>query len=73
MNDDFWEELYKDIPEPLQPGEKTVTMMMEEIGNLDRKSMERQIAKWIAEGRLICVGERFTIGNNRAKAYKAAQ
>jgi hypothetical protein len=70
MNDEFWDELYKDIPLPLQPGEKTITMMMEEIGSLDRHSMDRQIAKWIVEGKLICVGERLTIGNNRAKAYK---
>jgi len=71
IEDGFWEELYKDIPLPLQPGEKTIAMMIEELGNnMDRKSMERQASKWIREGKLICVGDRLTIGNNRAKAYR---
>ena len=69
IEDGFWEELYKDIPLPLQPGEKTIAMMIEELG-IDRHSMDRQINKWIKEGKLICVGERLTIGNNHAKAYR---
>lgn len=71
MDDAFWKELYTDIPIPLQPGEKTIPMMMEEIGSsIDRHTMERQIKKWIEEGKLEYVGERITATGNRAKAYK---
>jgi hypothetical protein len=68
---DFWNELYKDIPEPLQSGEKTVNMMIEETGKeMNHHSMDKQIKKWVSDGKLICVGNRITVGGYRAKAYK---
>jgi hypothetical protein len=70
-DDSFWEELYKDIPIPLQPGEKTLPMMIEDIGRkIDHHTMTKQVDKWIEEGKLIFVGIRITNTGNIAKAYK---
>jgi len=69
-HDEFWDELYKDIPIPLQPGEKSIPMMMLENNVTGYHCMERQVKKWIKEGKLICVGERIGEEGHYVKAYR---
>jgi len=72
MNDDFWNELYKDVPVEIQEGEKTIRMMIEETGkNFMHTTMQLQINRWIKEGKLIYVGRRILPDGKIAKAYKA--
>ena len=69
-HDEFWDELYKDIPIPLQPGEKSIPMMMLENNVTGYHCMERQVKKWIKEGKLTCVGDRIGEANHYVKAYR---
>lgn len=72
-HDDFWEELYKEIPIPLQPGEKTIPMMIEELGrHCEHGTMDIKVKKWVAEGKLIFVGIRMTDSGRLSKAYRKA-
>jgi len=72
MNDAFWDELYADVPRPIQPGEKTIQMMIEDTGreDMDFKTMRRQVRVWVRAGRLVSVGNRIYNGK-LAEAYKA--
>jgi len=70
-NDDFWKELYKDVPIPLKPGEKTVPMMIDEIPDrsCEYQTMSNMVKKWVKEGKLVSVGMRISNGK-LAQAYK---
>ena len=70
MNDEFWDELYKDIPIPLQPGEKSIPMMMLETNVTGYHCIERQVKKWVKEGKLIYVGIRIGEADHYVKAYR---
>ena len=73
MNDDFWNELYKDIPIPIQDGEKTTRMMIDELEReIDFHTMRSQIKRWVKEGKLISVGARIVEGK-LSQAYKAVK
>jgi hypothetical protein len=70
---DFWNELYKDVPIMLQPGEKTVSMMIEEIGRaMEFDTMKRNVNRWVKEGKLISVGTRLVKGRH-AQAYRRTE
>jgi hypothetical protein len=67
---DFWEELYKAVPILIQPGEKTIPMMMDELDReVTHNTMSNQVKQWVKEGKLVSVGMRISNGK-LAKAYK---
>jgi hypothetical protein len=71
MNDDFWNELYRDVPIEIQEGEKTLRMMIEEIDRgMTHDTMKAQVKRWIKEGKIVSVGFRI-VGGKLAQAYKA--
>lgn len=66
-----WDELYQDVPNLIQAGEKTVPMMINELGRpMEFKTMQRQVKKWLAEGKLTSVGKRIDANGKLAEAYK---
>ena len=70
MNDDAWDELLKDIPIELQPGEVTVPMLIERLDRpIDYKTMKKQVERWVEEGKAVRVGKRI-YNNASAEAYK---
>ena len=69
-HDEFWDELYKDIPIPLQPGEKSIPMMIQETNVTGYHCVERQVKKWVKEGKLIYAGIRISDTGHYVKAYK---
>lgn len=73
MNNGFWEELFKDVPVMLQDGEKTISMMINELGRpMDFKTMQNQVKRWVAEGKLEPVGKRIVANGKAAEAYRVS-
>jgi hypothetical protein len=66
---DAWAVLYDTLPPMLGENEKTVTMIAREMG-VDMKTAKRCIDEWVANGKLICVGERRNRSGRPGKAYK---
>ena len=66
-----WEELYKDVPNLLQEGEKTVPMMILELERpIEYSTMKRQVKTWLQEGKIISVGKRIDHNGKLSEAYK---
>ena len=66
-----WQELYAEVPILIQEGEKTVRMMMDELGrDIEFKTMQRQIKMWVNDGKLKSIGKRIDPNGKLAEAYK---
>jgi hypothetical protein len=66
---DAWLSLYETLPPYLDEGEKTVSMIAEEMG-VDFRTTKRAVAQWVTEGRLVEVGMRRSHSGRPGMAYK---
>jgi len=70
MDDDTWDDIYNMFTQPLQEGEKTIKMMMEERGiKTSRRAMQDRVDRFVIDGKLIFVGKRL-VGSRLSNAYK---
>lgn len=70
LPDEFWKELYEDIPAQLELGEKTRSMIAADL-HCDIKTAQKIIDEWVKKGRLVPVGERMVRGK-KLPAWKPA-
>jgi Mn-dependent DtxR family transcriptional regulator len=55
--DDLWQALYDSVPPPLAEGEKTASMIADELG-IDDGTARKFIRQWIKDGMVRFVGKR---------------
>jgi hypothetical protein len=63
LPDNFWEELYSDIPKPPQPGEKTLSDIAIDL-QCDRRRARQIVEKWVADKKLEYAGKRIVRGRS---------
>lgn len=66
---DAWAALYATLPPFLQEGEKTISMIQEELG-VDFRTAKRIVVQWAKEGKLLEVGMRRSHSGRPGMAYR---